>query len=110
MKIHVIEHLNNFTRLKDDLWECGWWKLSEEKARKLVGGKIYFHKSRVEPSFYGGTIRGYRIQNAGQHQGKIVFEFEYDAACRNARTDKYGWSMEMKIVMEPDQASAGSAR
>jgi len=104
MKIHLIENLDNFAKLKDNVWECGWWKLKEEKARKLIGGKIYFHKSRVEPSFYGGTILGYRVENDGQHQGRIVFEFEYNLACRNIRTDKYGWSMEMKIITEPDQA------
>lgn len=98
MNIHLIEKLNNFVRLQDNIWESGWWSLDESKAKKLVGGEIYFHKQQQEPSFYGGTILEYRIEHHGQYEGKVVFKIQYSEACRNVRTDKQGWSRRMKIV------------
>jgi hypothetical protein len=103
MKIHLIEKFNNFSNLRDYVWECGWWKMKEGKAQDLVGGEIYFHKKRLEPSFYGGTIVGYRVEQDGDHQGQTVFEFQYNHSSRNVRTNKYGWSREMKIIEEPEQ-------
>jgi hypothetical protein len=100
MNIHLIEQSNNFKLLDNDTWESGWWELNEENAQKLVGGEIYFHKKRQEPSFYGGTILGYRVEQAGQYQGKIVFNLQYSQSCRDVRTDKSGWSKEMKIIRQ----------
>jgi len=57
--------------------ESGWWKLKGDKAQELVGSEIYFHKKRLEPSFYGGTIVGYRVEQEGLHQG---------ALCSNSNT------------------------
>jgi hypothetical protein len=106
MKIHLIEKLNNFKKLRDNIWESGGWKLNESKAKGLIGGKIYFHKERQEASFYGGTVRGFRVEQDGQNQGKIAFEFQYHQECRNIRTDRTGWSMKMKIIAEPEAAIA----
>lgn len=98
MKIHLIENANNFNKLREKIWECGWWKVDEGEARKLIGGHIYFHKKRAEPSFYGGTIRGYRVEPDAPNQGRIIFEFEYQSGCRGVKTDKLGWSVTKKIV------------
>lgn len=98
MNIHLIEPINHFVMLNDNEWESGGWTLDEGQAQKLVGGEIYFHKKRSEPSFYGGTILGYRVSNEGEHQGKIVFKLRYSLSCRNVRTDISGWKKEVKIV------------
>jgi hypothetical protein len=98
MNVHMIEQLNNFVKLPDNVWESGWWSLDEIKAKELVGGEIYFHKKQLEPSFFGGTITGYRIEQEEQNQGRIVFTLQYNAACRNVKTDKQGWSKKMKII------------
>ena len=98
MNIHLIEPLNNFVKLQDKGWESGWWSIDESKAKELVGGEIYFHKKQQEPSFFGGTITGYRIEQDVQYQGSIVFTLQYNAACRNVKTDKLGWSKKMKII------------
>ena len=98
MKIHLVEKLNNFKMINNNIWESSGWKLNESKAKKLIGGEIYFHKERQEPSFYGGTVKGYRVEQDGRNQGKIVFEFQYHQECRNIRTDRNGWSMKMKII------------
>ncbi|MDQ5988605.1 MAG: hypothetical protein CSYNP_04366 [Syntrophus sp. SKADARSKE-3] len=100
MKIHVLKAINSFTKLRDDIWECGWWKLEENKVKQLIGGDIFFHKKKLEPSFYGGKILGYRIETATPHEGKIIFEFEFLPVCRNIRTDGTGWAVESKIIAE----------
>lgn len=100
MKIHLIEHSNNFNKLHDDVWESGWWRLTEAKALELVGCEVYFHRKRTEPSFYGGVIQGYRVEPEGEFEGRIILEFEYSLACRNIKTDKYGWSKDIKIIEE----------
>ena len=94
----MVEPLNNFVKLPDSKWESGWWNIEESKAKKLVGGEIYFHKKQQEPSFFGGSITGYRIDQDAQYQGKIIFTLQYNAACRNVKTDKHGWSKKMKII------------
>ena len=99
MNIHLIEPLNHFVKLKDNVWESGWWRLTEDKAKKLIGSEIYFHKKRLEPSFYGGTILGYRVnQDGGEYQGKIIFKLKHSQSCRNVSTDKFGWSKGVKII------------
>ena len=100
MEIHLIENVRKFIRLQDDVWESGWWGLNENKARELVGSAIYFHRKRTEPSFYGGIIKGYRVEPDGVHQGRIVFKFLYSHDCRNIKTDKTGWSKEMKVTKD----------
>ena len=98
MNIHLVESLSHFVKLKDNVWESGSWGLDDSIAKKLIGGKIYFHKKRQEPSFYGGTILGYRIHKDGESQGKIVFQLEHSQSCRNVNTGKSGWSKDMKII------------
>ena len=102
MNIHLVEPLNHFVKLQDDEWESGGWKLAEDKAKQLVGGEIYFHKKRAEPSFYGGTILGYRVHQDDEHGGQIVFKLRYSPSCRGLRTDKTGWTKDVKII-EHDQ-------
>jgi len=98
MNIHILEPLNNFVKLQDQGWESGWWSVDENKAKELVGGQIYFHKKLQEPSFFGGIITGYRIEQEVQHQGSVVFTLQYNAECRNVKTDKHGWSKKTKII------------
>jgi hypothetical protein len=98
MNIHIIEPLNNFVKLAEDRWESGSCSVDESNAKKLVGGEIYFHKKRLEPSFFGGSITDYRINQDAQNQEKIVFTLQYNATCRNVKTDKYGWSKKMKLT------------
>jgi hypothetical protein len=98
MNIHIVEHVNNFVKIDDNVWESGWWNVDEKNAEKLVGCEIYFHKKREEPSFYGGTVLGYRIEEDGPYVGKVVFKLQYKHACRNVRTDKSGWNKEVKII------------
>ena len=73
-------------------------RITEEEAKELIGCAIYFHKQRQEPSFYGGKIKNYHIENQGQFTGKIAFEFQYNEDCRDIKTDRTGWSKNIKIL------------
>lgn len=98
MNIHLIETSNNFVKLSDGKWESGRWDIDESKAKELIGGEIYFHKKKQEPSFFGGSIIGYRIDQDERYQGNIVFMLRYNTACRNVKTNTQGWSKKMKII------------
>ena len=98
MNIHVIEPLNKFVKLPDDKWESGGWSVDESKAQKLIGGVIYFHKKRFEPSFFGGSILDFRVDESTEDQRKVIFTFQYKADCRNVNTDRRGWSKRVKII------------
>jgi hypothetical protein len=100
MGIHLVEPLNHFVKLKDNVWESGWWRLDESEAKKLIGSEIYFHKKRQEPSFYGGTILEYRVSHDGEYPGRIIFTLRHSLSCRNVRTDKTGWTKDVKIIAQ----------
>ena len=96
--IYLIERLDNFTQLADKTWESGFWALSEQVAKKLTGGSIFFHKKQAAPSFFGGIIVGHRVQDEGEYQGRIIFKFQYFPDHRNVKTDRARWRNEMKIL------------
>jgi hypothetical protein len=94
-------------RLKDNLkpvnmnrheWESGYWKVSEETARCLVGGDLYVHDGQAEPSRFGGTILGYRVQQGGDFDGRMIFSFRASLAHKGVKTDKKGWGREKKVL------------
>lgn len=101
-RIHLVERDNRMIRLVPDgqIWESGYWTLPEDKAKQLLGGSILFHKKPLEPSFFGGLILNFRIQDKGEWKGRIIFTFEYRADHRNILAERGGWSQEMKVVMK----------
>lgn len=100
--IHLIEKLKNFCCLDKatNLWESPCWAVSEKQADALVGGQIFFHKHQIEPSYYGGTITGYRVGTEGDCEGRIIFQFIATAAGKGVKTRKEGWGMEKKIIRD----------
>jgi len=77
-------------------YTSGFWTLSEETARSLVGGQIYFHAHQRDPSFYGGQIVDAHRAVDGAYPDKIVFKFIFSADCKDVRTTSSGWAQEMK--------------
>jgi hypothetical protein len=98
--IHVVERLENLTRIDADLgeWESGFWVVSEDVAARLVGGLIYLHTGQLAPSHFGGEILASRVVESGEYLGRVVFRFRADIKCKNVRTSKKGWGNEKKIV------------
>lgn len=99
MKIHFVEKFGRENRLSDEvqLWESGYWTLTEKSAKSLIGGDIYLHSNQSKPSRFGGVIQNYRVIENGEFEGKIVFEFLADIEHKNVRTSKEGWGREKKI-------------
>lgn len=107
--IHFIERSDNVRktdRLKNE-WESGFWPLSAETARKLVGAALYLHRSKHQPSHFGGTILSYRVEQAGPSAGSVVFTVRATVDCKDVKTDAKGWTKDYKIfwdVSEPAHA------
>lgn len=98
-RIHLIEREDRIKRVDNQVWECGYWSLPEPKAKSLLNGSVLFHKKRNDPSFFGGIILNYRIQDTGKWKGRVIFTFEYRADHRMALAQG-GWSKDMKIVLK----------
>ena len=64
---------------------------------RLVGGSIFFHKETSAPSFFGGIVLGYRIQEDGKGMG-CAFEFRYFEDHRGISAGSGRWNNGMKIV------------
>lgn len=82
------------------IWTSGYWSLAAKTAEGLIGGMIYFHKAQVKPSFLGGEIVGYRVEESGEWKGRIVFRFREESSARGVKTGKEGWAMVMKLCGE----------
>ena len=98
--IHLIERENFISRVAGSQteYESGYWAVSETDASELVGAHIYFHERKIEPSFYGGVITGWRLHRAEPYSGRVVFRFEPKPECRGVRAGRNGWQFEKKIV------------
>lgn len=55
----------------------GYWHISTKKAETLVGGWLYFHATKANPSYYGGRILGFRseIREEYKRKNRVVFDF-----------------------------------
>lgn len=100
--IHCIERTDNVRktdRLKNE-WESGYWTLSEEAAQKLVGGSIYLHRGKQQPSHFGGRILSYRVEQSGPQAGCVVFTLEAAMDGKGVKTDRKGWTKDQKIAWD----------
>jgi hypothetical protein len=100
MQIHFIEKQRLLTRADNSTqdWESGYWAVSKDLADSLIGGDIYLHTARDKPSYFGGQVTGYRIENEGPWEGRVVFQFTATMEHKGVKTGKTGWSMEKKLV------------
>lgn len=100
MDIHLIERDNRFMcndRSTQD-WDSGFWRIDTSDAATLVGGNIYFHEKQATPSFFGGVITGYKVEQKGEWKGRIVFRFTASEDHKDVETAREGWVREKKIV------------
>lgn len=99
-RIHFIEKLDLIHSVAGtpDEHESGYWAVTPTRAASLVGGEIFFHRKRADPSHLGGQILGFREQPDGQYAGRIIFRFRADGACSGVLAGTEGWGMEKKIV------------
>jgi hypothetical protein len=91
--IHLLARRNDqppgsFFQVRDGVHFTGWWALSEDAARRLVGGSVFLHQTKATPSWYGGTILGYRVGQEGPRgENRIGFEFQFAQVARNVAWD-----------------------
>lgn len=102
MQIHFIEKARQ-QKLLDQAthrYESGNWHVAEDKAKNLIGGRIYFHQSQSDPSYFGGTITAYRVlPHPDPAAGRVVFEFIADQQGKGVRAGTSGWSNEQKTIV-----------
>lgn len=61
---HFIAKLDENRRTIDNaknLHASGVWDISQEDAARLVGGRLYLHKTKSKPAFHGGTVVAFRV-------------------------------------------------
>jgi|APCry1669188970_1035186.scaffolds.fasta_scaffold66647_2 hypothetical protein len=99
-RLHIVEKQDRFIRIQEGEYDSGFWLVAEKTADKLVGGLILFHKERNKPSYFGGRILSYRIQDGGENDDRIIFRFRYEDECRGIPAEG-GWKASgMKLVMK----------
>jgi hypothetical protein len=107
--IHLLERVDNVrkTDRSKNEWESGNWLVTEEVAQRLVGSTLYLHRSKLQPSHFGGEITGYRLVESGAEAGHVVFQVRARADCKGVKTDNKGWTNNQKIFWQTaDSAQA----
>src|ERR1700712_801492 len=70
---------NNMTfDIKARAFWSGNWSFSKAEAEALVGGWIYLHVSKAEPSYYGGPVLEFGWVRTADvaHEDRIRFRFQ----------------------------------
>ena len=97
--VHLIERMGHVRTVDSaaGIYVSEWWAIPPETAEKLVGGRIYLHKAQDKPSFFGGTITGFKVETEGEWIGRIIFDFKRDASCIGV-VSRGNWGNEKKYV------------
>ena len=72
-----------------------WMKV---KRKNSLAVKFIFIKSDKSRLFMVAPYLGIELSKKNRTEGRIVFKLQYRHTCRDIRTDKVGWSKEMKIT------------
>lgn len=100
--IHLIKNDSGLPQITPiakgaDIFHDGYWIIAEATANALVGGKIYFHRHKEEPSFFGGVITN--TERVPLYPDRIGFLFKPEQASKNITTSLDGWGQVMKIIL-----------
>jgi hypothetical protein len=86
-RAHFIGKLGENLRIIDKVkrrYTSGVWDISADDAARLVGGSIYLHKTKAEPSFFGGRVLSFRqVETDYAHSTRVEFEVELRADGRD---------------------------
>ena len=69
----------NLDKVADDVWRTCCWAISAEDAAALVGGWVYLHSTKGEPSFFGGIVTAAEPVVTPEHAREDRFAFIFDA-------------------------------
>ena len=100
--IHIVERTDTVRKIDKDKneWETGNWPVSEDAAQKLVGGSLFLHRSKQQPSHFGGQILSYRVEQSGPAAGLVVFKLLASMDCKGVKTERKGWIKDQKIFAD----------
>ncbi len=100
-RIHFVENFGNVWPLPNSKeWESGyWWRVGGANANALIGGHIYLRAAQSAPSHHGGIIKGYRIQQGGEFEGRYVFRFLPTNQHLGVMADPALWSYRYKQLV-----------
>lgn len=102
-RIHFVETLRRMRALGSGSpeWESGhWWRVGKANADALIGGDIYFHTAQSAPSYAGGIITGYRIEERqGDLKGRYVFTYRPSPEHVGVLAGLDGWAWRYKKLV-----------
>jgi hypothetical protein len=99
--VHFLERSDNVRKTdpRKNEWESGFWDVAQEHAQKLVGATLYLHRTKHQPSHFGGRILSYRIEE-GASIPRVIFTVRAAADCKDVKAGPRGWAKDCKIVWE----------
>ena len=65
----------------DNSYWSGAWYFKLESAKSLIGGHIYFHNRKSEPSYFGGQVMNAR-QILYEGKNRVEFKFKKLESCK----------------------------
>jgi len=72
--------------IKFPLFESGYWDIGMAEAQRLLGGMLFLHERKSEPSYFGGTVRDVRLARSDEgFDGRIVFTILSQREGKNAK-------------------------
>lgn len=83
------------------MWETGFWKLSDNEAKAYIGKCVYLHKKQAAPSYFGGTVVGYRWDD-WEGQPRVVFRFELTDDMKGQYAPSRSWGPMVEKFLGPD--------
>ena len=99
--VHLVERKKLIEPVDKEanIYESGCWAIGAQRADRLVGADIYFHRKQSEPSFDGGRITAWREQKIGKYKGRVIFAFEQTEDHIGVEAGRDGWRMGYKFVL-----------
>ena len=86
----------------DDQYTSEAWDFTPEQAASLIGGEIFFHKTKAAKSFFGGTVSAFeeidRPDLAHPERIKFTFTSTKEAKHRPWRGSDYSMAWTSGIV------------
>ena len=86
-RIHLIcRNRDGISPISFPTFESRAWDIPEQDAVDLIGGMIHFHETKSEPSYFGGLVRSFRIEQIdAAHSKRVVFVLESVAEARKVK-------------------------
>jgi hypothetical protein len=79
---------SSFQNLGHPTYLTGWWKVPLVTARGLIGGTIYLHNTKQDPSRMGGEILDVVQAPPGEPKDRVGFVFR---STRSGRGGPWDW-------------------